>query len=295
MAIKLEMLRCFVVVARCGNLMDAANKLGRTPSAISMMLKQFEEHLGSPLFESDRKSKLTALGHFTLAEASRELEHFEHSVSMIENFAQARSGLVRIAAVPSVAVLLLPKAMQRYLGNHSDVSVDMRDMDSVAVHRELEKERIDLGIASGAGAGAEIERETLFSDAFGVVCPKDHPLTEISRPLLWEDLEALPFITNGLCKQIEDEKLQDIISKSHLMVHNTTSLLALVRQGVGVTVVPRMVVDRSDKSLSFLPVANPEARRSIEILRRADAVLSPAARHFEEAIRFVTQEIMSAE
>ena len=56
------MLRCFATVARSGNLADAGDKLGRTPSAVSMMLKQFEEHLGAPLFESERKSKLTALG-----------------------------------------------------------------------------------------------------------------------------------------------------------------------------------------------------------------------------------------
>ena len=47
------------------------------PSAVSMMLKQLEDHLGAPLFESERKSKLSALGLFTLDEASRELDHFE--------------------------------------------------------------------------------------------------------------------------------------------------------------------------------------------------------------------------
>ena len=61
MAIKLEMLRYFVEVAKTGNLSQAAERLGRSPSALSMMLKQFEEHLGAPLFETDRKSNLTLL------------------------------------------------------------------------------------------------------------------------------------------------------------------------------------------------------------------------------------------
>ena len=50
MAIKIEMLRCFVAVAEHGNLNDAANRLGRTPSAVSMSLKQLTDHLGAPLF-----------------------------------------------------------------------------------------------------------------------------------------------------------------------------------------------------------------------------------------------------
>ena len=46
MAIKIEMLRCFCTVAQTGNLTEAADRLGRTQSAVSMTLKQFESHLG---------------------------------------------------------------------------------------------------------------------------------------------------------------------------------------------------------------------------------------------------------
>jgi len=292
MAIKLEMLRCFVAVARSGNLSDAAKKLGRTPSAVSMMLKQFEDHLGAALFESERKSKLTALGAFTLDEASREVDHFERTVSMITSFARSEAGLVRIAAVPSVAGSILPKVMQHFLKDHPNVSVDIRDMDSAAVQRELEKERIDLGVATDLGTGADINCELLFSDKFGIVCPIDHPLTKLPAPLTWETLKPWPFITNGLCAQISDKTFQQISAASHLMVRNTTSLLALVKEGVGVTVVPRLVIESKDHDLAFLPVADPSARRNIEILRRADTNLSPAAQKFESVIRSMTQDII---
>ena len=153
MAIKIEMLRCFVAVARSGNLMEAAQVLGRTPSAVSMMLKQFEAHLGSPLFESNRKSKLTALGDFTLEEALRELTHFERTVESIQTFASSESGFVRVAAVPSVAGAILPMVTREFLSERPNVRIDVRDMDSNAVIRELERERADLGIASGRWRG----------------------------------------------------------------------------------------------------------------------------------------------
>ena len=60
--IKLEMLRCFGAVAQAGNLGDAAVRLGKTQSALSMTLKQLEEHLGERLFETERKNRLTPLG-----------------------------------------------------------------------------------------------------------------------------------------------------------------------------------------------------------------------------------------
>ena len=292
MPVKLEMLRCFIMVARSGNLVDAAKALNRTPSAISMMLKQLEKQLGSALFESERKSKLTALGAFTLMEAGRELENFDQTVAAITAFARSESGLVRVAAVPSVASTILPKVIKQSLSEYPDVSVDLRDMDSKGILRELEKERIDIGIGTGAGMEAKIDGEYLFSDAYGVVCPIDHPLTELSTPISWEMLAPWPLVANGLCVDIPAKAFREVRRSSQLMVRNTTSLLALVREGVGITIVPRLVVDSSRHELAFLPLSDPKARRNIEILRRTETGLSPAVQSFEESIRSITRKMI---
>ena len=289
--IKLEMLKCFVAVARSGNLSDAGDRLGRTPSAVSMMLKQFEEHLGEALFESDRKSRLTTLGEFVLEEAVRGVDHFERIVMAIENFAQSKAGYVRIAAVPSVAEAILPHAVRSFLQAHPEVRIDIQDMDSASVIRELERERVDLGIATDISHSADLHHGELFSDAFGVVCLADHPLTEIPRPIDWAAIEAWPFIANGLCGHIAHETFQRVFARSNLMVHNTTSLLALVRAGVGYTVLPRLVANRAGRELTFLPVSDPAARRKIDIIRQAHAAPSPATRNFERAIRDAVQNL----
>jgi DNA-binding transcriptional LysR family regulator len=294
LAIKIEMLRCFAAVARSGNLAGAADRLGRTPSAVSMMLKQFEDHLGAPLFESERKSKLTALGAFAFDEARRELDHFERSIAAIENFARSNAGFVRIAAVPSVAEAILPQVVQGFLSAHPAVRVDIRDMDSAAVLREIERERVDLGLATSTGTGADIDSEPLFSDAFGVVCRSDHPLAASDLPLDWNELAPWPFIGNALCATISDERFQRILARSQLTVRNTTSLLAMVRAEVGVTVLPRLVLEGAARGLSFLPLADPAARRRIDILRRKATSLSPAAQSFQDAIRPVAQALAKA-
>ena len=59
---RLELLKTFRIVAEQGSLARAADILGRTPSAISMSLSQLEAELGAPLFETDRKNRLTPLG-----------------------------------------------------------------------------------------------------------------------------------------------------------------------------------------------------------------------------------------
>lgn len=64
--VELEMLRTFVALAEAGNISDAAKRLFRTASAISMTLKQLEQEVGGELFETDRKNRLTPLGAFML-------------------------------------------------------------------------------------------------------------------------------------------------------------------------------------------------------------------------------------
>ncbi len=285
MAIKIDMLRCFAAVAESGNLADAADKLGRTPSAVSMMLKQFEEHLGAPLFESERKSRLTALGAFALDQARRELDHFQRTVTVIEHFSRAKAGYVRVAAVPSVAEAILPGVVRDFLGDHPGVQIDIQDMDSAAVLRELARERVDLGLASASGAGPDIARDELFTDDFGVVCRSDHPLAGAKRPIDWADLESRSFIGNGICRHIADERFQTILAGSRLMVRNTTSLLAMVRAGVGITVLPRLAVERSGDRLVFIALADAGATRRIDVLRRSHDMPTPAAQAFEKAVR----------
>ena len=72
MSIKLEMLRTFRIVAEQGSLTAASSLLARTPSAVSMTLAQLEDHIGAPLFETDRKNRLTPLGH-KIHESSKDL------------------------------------------------------------------------------------------------------------------------------------------------------------------------------------------------------------------------------
>ena len=277
------MLRCFTTVATHGSLSNAADALGRTPSAVSMMLKQFEEHIGSALFETARKSRLTPLGDLILAEARREVAHFENTVSVIEGLARSELGYLRLVVTPSVATTVLPPVIFRFAQKYPKVQIDLRDMDSVTIARELDRERADIGI----GSLSEVEgmrRTELFSDAFGLVCRKDDPLAKDWDTLSWRTMGDYPIIANGLCEQITDPDFAPILARSRLMVPNTASLLGLVRQGVGITVLPRLAVANVLDEFAFLPLDDVQARRTVHLMSRPNTLLMPAAREFLKLI-----------
>ena len=289
MAIKIEMLRCFRAVADQGSLADAAEVLGRTPSAVSMMLRQFEDHIGAPLFESARKSHLTPLGALIHAEARRELEHFDRTVSAIESIARAEAGHVRLAVTPSVGQAIMPPILQGYMAAHPGVLVDMRDSDSASVQQDLAAGRADIGLATLPPMPG-FDRRLIFTDRFGVVCPADHPLARDWSDLTWSDLAGTEFIANGLCHHIQDDSFAPILERARLHVANTASLLSLVRAGAGVTLLPELAMQRADDDLAFLPLLDSSAVREVWMLTPPEPLLTPAARAMAQAIRSAGQK-----
>lgn len=284
MAIKIEMLRCFDAVVRKGSLAEAATTLGRTPSAVSMMLKQFEDHVGAPLFETARKSRLTPLGEMIHQEAARELRHFDGTITVIEGLSRSKLGFLRMVVTPSMASAFMPAIIKAFITRHPDVQIDLRDLDSESIATELRNDRAEIGVGSLPDIGG-FKREPLFRDRFGVLCRPDHPLALADRPAAWRDIAEYPFIANGLCSFITDRAFQPILAESRLMVRNTVSLYGLLWAGVGITLLPRLVVDGQIGDLTFVPLANSDTVREVSMLTRPMEMLTPAARDMAEEIK----------
>jgi len=262
MAIKIEMLRYFVEVAKTGNLTQAADRLGRTPSALSMMLKQLEEHLGAPLFETDRKSKLTLLGDFVLKESIRDLEQLDRTFTSIQQFARTPSGLIRVAAVPSASTSILPHLITRFQADYPTVSIELSDADSISVMADLTAQKIDFGIISDhAGLKSQgFGCHELAEDRYGILFNKRNPLPKETD---WQCLLDRPFVSNHLCETTEIPELKAAVKNSKLRARNTSSLIALVKEGLGITVLPELACRDLSADLGFFIPKPPIYTRKI--------------------------------
>ena len=299
MTIKLEMLRCFQAVARQGTLAGAAGVLGRTPSAVSMMLTQFERSLGADLFEADRKNRLTPLGLRVLEEADRALGAFDRSVQAMAQHARSTAGTVRLAVVPSVTVALLPRAIAAFRVVAPEVRLEISDGDSATVIRHLHFDEAELGVASGqAGDGSVMKSpagrnapwpglisEPLCTDPLGIVCRRDGQVMALGSDAGWGALKSEALIANPLCAAVDHVVVHAMLAASVLSARNTSTLLALVRRGLGVTVLPRDAVPPDDQELGFLCPQDPPATRDLLLIRSETRALSPAAEAFAAILR----------
>ncbi|MDX5351302.1 MAG: LysR family transcriptional regulator [Paracoccaceae bacterium] len=279
--IRLEALRAFVEVADHGNIKDASEKLYRTPSALSMTLKQIEDRLGCPLFETDRKSNLTEMGRFLYRQAVVLLRDYDRAMERIEAQSKARSGRLRIASVPSVATMLLPSFLQAFLHDRPDLDIDLVDTDSTDVRLLVETGQVDLGIA---GTGPDIPGllcEPIFRDPFRLVCRSHSALAAKDEVLDWSDLPGHPLIINEATRTLPSPEFQRLARAARFSVRNVTSLLAMVSAGMGITLLPALATVNLPASLTARALRDPACLRTVGIHWREGKVPSPVTSLFQ--------------
>lgn len=292
--IRTEALRVFVTVAECGNIRDAADRLFRTQSAISMTLKQIEDHLGAPLFESDRKHSLTELGSYVAGVARVLLRDHDTAIDLIEQHAFGNTGRLRIASVPSVAALLIPEMLAKFLADRPTAEIDLVDTDSADVRKLVATGQADLGIASMGDEDPGLIVTPTFEDHMQLVCLANSALAQNSGPVDWSDLKDVSLILNETTRGIKAQDFQVIAERTKLRVRNVTSLLAMVRAGIGVTLLPGLATVGLPSMLVARAIGDLSCRRQVCMLRREGRVQSPLARafqeHFVSAIAAMTEQ-----
>lgn len=289
MSIKLSLFKVFIAVAETGNIQDAANRIGRTPSAISMALKQLQDQVGGELFVSDRKNQLTALGAYLLETARSQLTSHERAVASVQALAKGEIGRVEIACVPSVASNLLPDVIRTFTEKWEHVELDVRDIDTAAVIRAIERGTVELGIASRPRTGL-VSFKTLFHDQLVVVCPTKNSLQTTKGVVQWKTLAAQSVIANGIMEGSDHPEIAALTTRASLMVRNTTSLLALVKSGAGISILPELAIPKDDNNLELIPLPGSGLIREVGLIKRADAVLSPAADAFMDVFNSYVQK-----
>jgi DNA-binding transcriptional LysR family regulator len=196
---RLELLKTFRIVAEQGSLAGAADILGRTPSAISMGLSQLEAELGAPLFETDRKNRLTHLGERVLEESVRATDAYDRSIDAIERHATSLAGTVRIAAVPSATMSILPKAIEAFRRDRPDVRLEISDDGSQAVRHRVMLGEADVGIFS-ARPGEQTGGIPIQRDQLGIVCASGGAIDASSgTPFRWPGARPRPAIRAPFC------------------------------------------------------------------------------------------------
>ena len=153
----MDALRSLVAIVRLGGLARAAERVGRSPSAISQQMRKLETQLGEPLFRKQgRRVALTEAGDRVHGYASRILALNDEAVHAVRG--AAIDGEVRFGLPGDFAETWLPVALGQFRKAYPAVRVDVLVEPNRLLIERLDRGELDLVLAMNQGARADAER-----------------------------------------------------------------------------------------------------------------------------------------
>lgn len=284
----IQHIRAFLAVAHTGNFTKAAAELNLSPSALTVQIQQLEEWLGVVLLErSPRHVGLTAAGQNNLGPMEKLLLDLDNIVTGSRDLAALRRGVVTLAALPSMCSSVLPPMLHSFRTRFPGVEVRLRDVVAQRIDALVRESEVDFGLGVKARMGYGLEFEVVMVDSLRLFVPRTHPLARRDSVTL-ADLAGLPVILTGRDSSVR-ERVEQLFADQQvplvpgLEANYMSTVLALVRQGLGITLLPESA-DEGRADIVRIPVDHPGISREIGIITRSGQALSPAAGKFVELL-----------
>lgn len=292
---QLQQLAYFVAVAEVRHFTQAAERMRVAQPSLSKQIKALEDDLGAPLLSRARGNvTLTPAGEALLPLARRMLADAETARREVAELAGLRRGRVRLGATPSLCAGLLADALARFHTTYPGIELLVEEGGSRDLMRTLARGQLDLALIimplqsdDPALVTEEILRENLVVATPSRQAPRK-PYLRI------EDLRGTPLVmfrrgydlreaTLSACRQAGFEPRYAVEGGE------MDAVLRFVESGLGVAVVPSMVLD-GRPGLAGTPLAPPGLRRTIALAHRKDVEPTRAARAFRDTLLFFLAE-----
>ncbi len=273
----------FCRVVEQGSFTRAAEACGYSQSAVSQNVRALEQETGVTLL-SRRKGgvQLTqdGAGFYpyiqAIFQAEQALERKRQETMGLQN------SLIRIGTFTSVSRNLLPPLMKRFKERYPQVRFVLRQGEYTSIPRWIRQGDIDFGFVNQDAVG-DLETRLLYEDHMLAVLPQGHPL-EAQGMLSLKDLSREPLI---LLDEGEHSVLLDAFRAESLTpnlayeVYDDYTILSMVRQGLGVSVLYEKVVAGFEQGLSLRPICE-SPRRRVALSWLSWDTMPYAARRFAE-------------
>ena len=278
----LKKYEAFVRTVELGSLTKAAQSLGSTQSRISHILNDLEEEYGFRLMHRSRGGiELTEAGRLLLPRMQAIVQKEQELSECVAEIRNADAGTVRLGVFTSVAVHWLPGMIRAFQSAHPRAQLEMRSGDYHDVEQWLREGSVDLGFITLPGP-AEVETIPLAEDPLVAILPKGHRLAALSQIPI-EELGEDPFISLLQSSAHDIHRAMDNAGIRPNIKYTTKddyAILAMVEQGLGISIVPQLLIRGRSQNLEVRPLI-PGASRTIALAIPQGEAL-PVVRAFAE-------------
>jgi len=244
----LRQLRYLVaVVDRC-HFGQAADSCLVSQSTLSAGIQELEDLLGTPLLERTRRSVLpTPLGREIAERARALLKDAEDLVDITRSAADPMAGPLHLGVIPTIGPFMIPRVMPHLRAAFPILKLYLREDQTARLLARLNAGELDAALLALPYPAGDVETLDIVEDRFSFVCPSEHRLSAAATAHPVDvALENLLLLEDGHC--LRDHALAACALES--APRNTTfqgtslhTLVQMVANGLGVTLLPQMAVD----------------------------------------------------
>ncbi|OLA24126.1 MAG: LysR family transcriptional regulator [Faecalibacterium sp. CAG:82-related_59_9] len=264
----------FDAVARQGSFNKAAQQLHLTPSAISHAIAVMEAELGFTLFNRGKNGvTMTSYG-----------------ASLYPSIRGLEKGKVKLGAFNSVCAGLLPQILKSFMASYPQIEVEVYQGTYDDVKEWLRTGQVDLAFLS-ATCREEFNLTELFREPLLCIVPQDwpEPPNGIMTPEL---MNGQSFVVQ--CDATDAEMRQflkkySISTERRCHVIDDQSNIAMVEAGLGISIMPRMLLRSCTAAVKIYPI-EPEEYRVVGLAVQRPTAMAPAVEQmFRHIVDFCRQ------
>ena len=301
---EMHQLTYFESVSRHLHFTRAAQELNVAQPSVSQQIRKLETELGAPLFHRmKRRVALTEAGKTFLPHARAVLQRVEEARLEVQELSGMRKGTLAVGATPSVGTHLLPRALAVFANRHPGIALTFREAGSRTLLGLLEHGELDLAIVIQPIRYPALETIPLLDEELLLAVPRNHPLARGQGRVRVAQLRDEPFVL--LREGAYDLRAQTLAAcrragfepQVALDGGEMDSMLRFVAAGIGVTILPAMVLSEVDTEHGPVAVRRlqPRLNRALVIARRRDRYFSAAAREFTSVLESVARPSAASE
>ena len=234
-------------------------------AAVLEPIRELEEHYGVRLFErTGRAISPTQAAGALYGYASHIVSLFDDMEKQMRNWDTL--GVLRLGASVTIGTHILPDLIRRYQARVPQLRIEALVEQSSGIERKLLDNEIDIGLIETQPEQPELLAIPFLRDELCAIVPLGSALAQKTSVTLRE-LSEYPFLMRepgSAVRQILDASF----SLLQITVHpvwqsaSTQAIVSAVAEGLGVAVLPRMLVERDAKEeiVRMLPIDKPLVR-----------------------------------
>ena len=240
-------LETFIKTAELMHFGKASRACHLSPSALTRTIQRLEEQIGKPLFIRDNRSvALTETGRQLLVYAREALQEWHRFQESVAGQDEQLSGSISVYASITAIYSLLPELLEAYRAAYPGVQLALRTGAAERAIEQLMNGEIDLAVAAlPERKPPRLEFMPLAETPLVFIAPRTPGFPLPRKP----DLSKVPLVVpqSGVARGRLDAwlKTRNIVPDISTEVSGNESLIAMVRLGAGIGVVPQLTLERS--------------------------------------------------